>query len=416
MTSTDVPAPPAQGWANRKAESRTSSPVVAETFKGSIVPSVGSITCAEWTALFPGEVEGWDYFVACEAAPPPGFTLEAAVVREGGRVIAAVPAFRHMYRLDTPLQGRTRAFTDWLHRLRPNCLSLGIVALGSPLSDHCPVGFAAELTAEQRLRAMEALIAALDEHVRASGADILAVKDVTASRHLQVIDSALQTARFVRLPSLPVAELDLPFASEEGYLATLSAATRKDIRRKLRRADEIRVEMRSGPSGIEKELVSLFEGTRAQSKLDYGDFTALSPDYFEEVLRHMGDRALLVLYWKGTCLLAFNLLLVESDRLIDKFMGMRYPDARHNNIWALSWMTNVRFCLDHGIRRLETGRAAYLGKVRFGSELQEAWVYCKHRIPLVNHLFRIFGPLVAFDSNNPELDAVRARQARRSPG
>ena len=40
-----------------------------------ILPGVRSITREDWDALFPGEAEGWAYYVACEAAPPPAFTF-----------------------------------------------------------------------------------------------------------------------------------------------------------------------------------------------------------------------------------------------------------------------------------------------------------------------------------------------------
>ena len=385
-------------------------PFGGEALRASVVPGVGRVARDEWTRLFPGEAEGWDYYVACEAAPPPGFVLEAALVRAGDRIVAAAPTFRLKYRLDTPLQGRSQAIANWFYGRLPGLLTLEVMALGSPVSDHCHLGFAADLTLDERKLAMDALLIAIDAHARREGISVLVVKDLDAEQ-LDIADPVLQAARFTRVPSLPVAVLDLPFATEDAYFATLSAATRKDIRRKLRRVDEIRVEMRSGLSGVENELASLFERTRAESRLDYGDFNALSPAYFSEVLKRMGDRAVLFLYWRGDQLLGFNLLFVENDRLIDKVIGMRYPEGRQNNLWTVSWMTNVRYCLEHGIGCLESGRLAYVGKVRFGSALQKSWLYFKHRSPGMNSLFRLLGPLAAFDKNNPELDAVARRQA-----
>ena len=387
------------------------SPPEAAGYHAQVLPGVGAIPREAWTALFPTDVEGWDYYVACEASPPPAFIFQAIVVTAQSRVVAAAPIFRLTYRLDTPLQGRWRFLGEWLNRHLPRLVNLPVMGLGSPLADRCHLGFAADLAASQRTMAMRALIAGLDAHAVALEVPILAVKDL-ADRDLAAADPALKEARFTRVPSLPVATLDLPFASEEDYLATLSSATRKDMRRKLKTADLVRAEMRTSIAGIESEILSLYDETRSQSGVDYGDFEKLPPDYFRGVMQSLGDRAVLMLYWRGEKLLGFNLLFVEKERVIDKFIGMHYPQAREHNLYVLSWMTNVRFCLERGIRCLQTGQTAYASKVRFGSRLEKSWLYYKHRGRLMNSLFRTFGPLVPPDKADPDLAALAKKAPR----
>ena len=389
--------------------------LTGEGLDARILPGVRATSRGAWDSLFPGDAEGWDYYAACEAAPPPAFAFSAIGVFAGDRLVAAAPIFQLTYRLDTPLQGRWRALGDWLARTIPRYVVLPVVGLGSPLADRCHIGFAPDLAAAARQTAMQVLLDGLEAHAAAEGVEILALKDL-ADRDLAATDAALSRAHYTRVGSLPVAVLDLqPFKTEDAYLGSLSAATRKDIRRKLKGASRIRVERRTAIDDVEAEVVALYDSTRGQSGFDYGDFEKLSPAYFRGVVDRLGDRAVTMLYWLDDELIGFNLLFVEGDRVIDKFIGMRYPVARDHNLYVLSWMTNVRFCLQHGIGHMQTGQTAYSSKLRFGSRLDKLWLCFKHRRPFWNFVFRKAGPLMAFDKMDPDLAAL-GRRGKQKPG
>lgn len=367
---------------------------------------VRTIPRAAWDALFPGEAESWAYYAACEASPPPAFAFSAIAVHAGDELIAAAPIFSLTYRLDTPLQGQWRALGDWLARTFPRYVKLPVMGLGSPLADRCHIGLAPGLTAGQTRAAVDVLLAGLEAHAAAEGVEILALKDI-ADRDLPHLDAALTAARFTRVGSLPVAVLDLSsFKSEDAYLASLSSATRKDIRRKLKGAGAIRIEERHDIADVEARIVELYDSTRGQSGFDYGDFEKLSPGYFRDVVQSLDANAVTFLYWLGDDLIGFNLCFVEKGRMIDKFIGMQYPVARDHNLYVLSWMTNVRYCLKHGIALMQTGQTAYSSKLRFGSRLDKLWLAYRHRRPFWNWVFSKGGQLMAFDKMDPDLQAL----------
>lgn len=388
---------------------RIATPV---TLRAQVLPGVTAIPRDAWTALFPTDSEGWDYYAACEAAPPPAFTFAAIAVYAGDRIIAAAPVFRLTYRLDTPMQGRWRPLGEWLANAIPRIFKLPMIGLGSPLADRCHLGFAPDLTESRRRDALHALLAGLDAHAAAEKIEILAVKDL-ADRELEPVRSTFADAGFTLIPSLPVAVLDVPFTSEEAYMASLSAATRKDIRRKLKGAAGATVEIRENIDDIENEIVSLYDSTRGQSGVDYGDFEKLLPGYFTGVMRNLGERAVVMIYRLDGRIIGFNLLFVEADRIIDKFIGMHYPVAREHNLYVLSWMTNVRYCLARGIARMQTGQTAYSSKLRFGSRLEKSWILVRHRIGFWNWVFAKVGPRLAFDKMDPDL-AARANNNPRA--
>lgn len=384
-------------------------------FVPEILSGVSAIPPAHWDALLPGEAESWDYYAACETSPPQEFRLSAVGASRNGVLVAAAPVFSLTYRLDTPLQGAWRPVGDWLNRTVPKLVNLPVMGLGSPLADKCHLGFAPELSLGERQEAMAAVLAALDRHAAERGVPVLAGKDLLDTA-LPSIEVAYSAQRYTRVASLPVAVLDLPYKSEDAYLASLSPATRKDIRRKLKAAAGIRLEIRHSIEGLEDEIVSLYDETRHQSGFDYGDLEKLSPSYFRDVMHKLGDRGVLMLYWLGDELLGFNLLLVGRDRVIDKFIGMRYPKAREHNLYVFSWMSNVRFCLERGITQLQSGQTAYASKLRFGSRLDKTWVFFKHRSPVVNTIFRAVGPYLAFDKMDPDLAALAKKHANKDTG
>lgn len=373
-------------------------------------PGVASIPEADWTRLFPDEAEAWAYYTAIEGAPPPGFRFEAVAVRRAGRILAAAPVFRVSYRLDTPLQGRWRPLGDWLSRTLPRLVSVPVMGLGSPLADRCHLGFDPELSLVERGRAMQALLEGLEKKAEAQRIPLLAIKDL-ADREAPPLEEAMALAGFSRIASLPVCVLNLPFKSEAEYVQSLSANNRSTLRRKLKTRAKVDIELVRSIAGLEQEIFELYEETRKNSRYDYGDFEQLSPDYFRRVMEGLGDKAACILCRVDGRLLAFKLMFIEKDRIIDKFWGMRYPIGRDYNLFFVAWMEAVKFAIAHGAKRFQSGQTAYAQKVKLGSGLDKQWVYFRHRGRVTNRIFKTFAPLIAFDKMDPELTHIRRRGA-----
>jgi predicted N-acyltransferase len=257
--------------------------------------------------------------------------------------------------------------------------------------------------------AFDALVSAMEVRARSERTSLLAIKDVTAPADA-TIGKVLARRGYARLSGLPIASLDLGGVSTlDDYLARLSAATRKDLRRKLRSAATVRIEDCHDVAAYAAQIAELYESTRAESGFDYGEFEKLPRDYFLRVSQGLRERALFKLYWVGDTLAAFNLLLVEPDRLIDKFLGMRYPLARNHDLYALSWLENVRHCIAHGVRALQTGQTAYREKLRMGSRLVPTSIWFRHRGAVAQRVLRTFAPLASFERNDPQLAAACVR-------
>ena len=374
-------------------------------FSARHVASITHIARDDWDRLFPGRAEGWDYFAACERAQPEDFSASALSAYAGDKPVAAVVLFRTEYRLDMSLEGGPlKPAIDWIYRNAPKLVVVPVLGIGSPLTEECPIGFAPELTPEARLSAFRVLLDALDAHARDSKVPLLAIKDLM-DRDTPWADAPLKAAGFTRVATLPLATLPLPFKNEDEYLASLSSSMRSDLRKKMRRA-EAEIEIRNSIDGIEDEIVALFEETKAQRKTDYGAFDEVPADYFREVMQAMPGRAQLMLMRVGGTLATFNIFLIEKERIIGKYVGMRYPLAREHNLYFVNWMATARLCMERGIPWLQTGHTSYQQKVRLGCQLKRSWIYFKHRNPLINPLFKLFGPQMAFDQMDPDLQSL----------
>jgi len=369
------------------------------------VETIADIAREDWSHLFGAKAEGWDYFGACERATPEDFSASAMGVWAGDRLMAAVPMFRTDYRLDLSLEGPLKPAGEWLYENARKFVVVPVLGMGSPLTEECPLGFAPDLDANEQRAAFDALVQGMDAHADTENIPLLALKDIT-DRDAAWAHDPLSQSGFTRVATLPLATLHLPFKNQDEYLASLSASMRSDLRKKMRRASKVTIEVRDTIDGIEDEIVELFEETKANRKTDYGAFDEVPASYFREVMRAMPGTAQLMLCRVEGRLASFNIFLVEPDRIIGKYVGMRYPLARENNLYFVNWMATAKLCMERGIPWLQTGHTSYKQKVRLGCKLKRSWIYFKYRNVAINPLFKLFGPMMAFDSMDPDLQAL----------
>ncbi|THD80486.1 MAG: GNAT family N-acetyltransferase [Phenylobacterium sp.] len=358
-----------------------------------VVRAIADVGREAWDACFPGALEGFDYLQAVEAAGLAGFDWRYAVVEEDGRVVAAAPGFFSDYSLDTTLTDLGRRLVAATRRIAPRAFRVRMACLGSPCTEDVGLGFAPGIAPGRRAELLEALLRGFEVAAAQAGCWLLAVKDAPEADR-EVWSRATRATGYQPTSGMPTAELAIDFANLEGYLAGLSAGTRKDMRRKLKAADHLRIEVVQDLTGLEARVLELYRQTRERSDLQFEDLTAA---YFTGVLRRMGDRALCVLYWAGDELIGFNLLLQDGVTLLDKFFCMETVRGPAANLYFVSWFTNVRLCLERGLSRYQSGQAAYENKLRLGSRLIGADMHFRHRRPLVNRALQWAAPLLADD-------------------
>ncbi|EPR43099.1 hypothetical protein dsx2_2459 [Desulfovibrio sp. X2] len=352
-----------------------------------------------WDACLPGELEDHACYQATESSGLPGFSLFYLAVREGGEVLAVAPAFVTDYSLDTTVRGPWKRPASALVRLFPRLLRLRLACLGSPVAERCHLGFAPSVAAGDRPALAALLFEGLETLARGQGARLTAAKDV-ADNDLPLLSGALARG-YHRLPSLPGASLPLPFPDLEAYLSSLGRATRKNMRRRLRAAQgRVTVERREAIDDVLPEIAALYEETLARSDMQ---FERLPAAWFREMLSRMPGRASCVLYRVDGRLAAFNLVLENRHALLDKFFGMRADLGREHGLYFVSWLENVRRCIERGLPVYVSGQAGYEAKLRLGSRLAPNWLLFRHGNPVLNGLLRLVAAFARPDNFDPAI-------------
>ncbi|MBF0562500.1 MAG: GNAT family N-acetyltransferase [Alphaproteobacteria bacterium] len=364
----------------------TARPVIA------IHASITEIGADAWDRCFPEALETYAYYQAVETVGIPGFSWRYISVRDGEAVLAVAPVFLTAYRLDTTAQGWVRRLALGLARVAPGLLALRLACLGSPVTEICQVGFAPDVPGETQEALAETVLDGLNRVAAGEGIGLLGVKEIPVNAVPLI--AALRRRGWAEMTALPSAELALAHATFDDYLATLSRATRKDMRRKLKSAAALRIERRTVIDDVLPRIKVLYDQTRAGGDFQFEDLPAA---YFQAVLTHLPGRASCFLYWYEDELLGFNLLLESHDHMLDKFIGMDQERGRTFNLYFVSWLNNVRYCIEHGCHRYQSGQGGYAVKLRLGSTLVANALYFRHRRAVVNALLRLVSRLVEPD-------------------
>src|ERR1051325_6381964 len=230
--------------------------------------------------------------------------------------------------------------------------------------------FVGTTVSEYALSPREADPAALPGALRqrlGSGQRLLVVKDIPQDSPLCDVASRDWCARFAEacraegyllLEGQALAYVAIDFADEDAYLARLSSSRRKDIRRKLRKRDEVAVEtVTCGDARFADEATldafyALYENVYAQSEIH---FDKLSRAFFATVLRDAGNGGFAFVYCHQGEMIGWNLCFVADGKLIDKYVGFAYPQAREQNLYFTSWFHNLAWARERGLTHYVAG-------------------------------------------------------------
>ncbi len=355
-----------------------------------IVSSIGEIAPALWNACVPHTAEDHACLVAIERAALPGFTLSYIVVEEGGRVLAVAPAFVTAYPLDTMMEGAGARIVGRLRQSLPRLLAPSLACLGSPCTETAGIRFAPHLGAAERREIAPLFLAALGDIGAANRCALLGLKDL-APEEASALSTALAGEHYLPTSGQPVAWLAIEFGTVDEYLGQLSRATRRSLRRKLKSSGTVRVERRTSIDDVAARVFALYGATldRAANR-----FEELTPAYFTGLLETMAGRAHCTLYYVGDALLAANVLIEDGDTLLDKYWCMADAGRAHD-LYYLSWIANIGYCLDRGLSRYQAGQASPDLKRSLGCRFDATTTYVRHRNPLCHGALRMALPWLA---------------------
>jgi len=179
---------------------------------------------------------------------------------------------------------------------------------------------------------------------------LLTAKD---NHYSQALTEACLKRGFIRVEGQALAYVPINFNDIDEYLARLSHSRRRNIRRKLRSRQQLRLEvLNTGDAifhdkGWRLRLYQLYMQVYNQSEIH---FDRLSEEFFAQLLLDADSGGRVFCYWHDDELIGFNICYQHDDKLIDKYIGLNYPQALHFNLYVVSWFINLEYALENGLR------------------------------------------------------------------
>ncbi|EMM0377683.1 GNAT family N-acetyltransferase [Pluralibacter gergoviae] len=315
--------------------------------------------------------------------PPDGFLAHAAA--------DGTPWFTTRFDLLTTLNNDDRdrlsrlpGFRFWRRLLRwPACF------IGTTVSEYSPQPVGIEpadyLRRVRRLPGSPALTIIKD---LPCDSPLLPAADNLAARRLFAL---APREGFISIAGQALAYVPVHFDSIDEYLARLSHSRRRNLRRKLRSRDALRLEIL--PTGDPRLASAAWRGTLYRYYLAVYDqseihFDRLSADFFDALLQDPDSGGRLFCYWHNDHLVGFNLCYVHGGNLVDKYIGFDYAQALRFNLYFVSWFANLEYAIEQGLRYYVAGWTDPQVKAQLGASFTMTRHLVWVRNPLLRALLR----------------------------
>lgn len=221
-----------------------------------------------------------------------------------------------------------------------------------------------------------------------------------AHAYAQLLMHVCQESGYVLMEGQALAYVPMDFPSIDAFLARLSHARRKDIRRKLKSAAKLDVEIiytgdaRFQNEAVLAELYGLYLNVYRQSDIH---FDLLTATFFRAALQDHGNHGVVFVYRAEGKIIAYNVCFVEHDMLIDKYVGFLYPQSRDYNLYTVSWFRNLEYALEKALRYYVAGWTDPEIKRNLGAQFTQTRHAVHVRNPLLRAGLRTFKRLFEAD-------------------
>jgi predicted N-acyltransferase len=218
--------------------------------------------------------------------------------------------------------------------------------------------------------------------------------DEAANAHAKAFASACEAQGYVLLEGQALAWVPIDFGSDDEYLARLSSGRRKNIRRKLRSRAQLDIEAvptgdpRFGNAATLAQFQALFDNVYEQSETH---FDRLGAAFFRAVLQDGDSGGIVFVYRHAGEMIGWNLCYEHAGKLVDKYVGFAYPQAREHNLYFVSWMHNLDYARQRGLTHYVAGWTDPQVKSFLGASMTFTRHAVYARNPLLRMLLRRLG-------------------------
>ena len=342
------------------------------------VPRLDGVSSADLGRLFPEPSSSAPLLSLLQESGVDGFDLRSIVVSKDAVPVLLLPLFETRFDLSAFLEGWGKKSLNVAGRILPSVFHPRILCVGLLVGEWSEIGIDPHLDAGNLDAACTLAFGAVQTLAAERKSDIVALYNFTQYGKLP----GDVFKKFNQVQCQSCARLPIDFDSMEEFLSRFSSAARKDIRRKMRASQEVRVIRSRTVAPYLDRIYQLYRETVARSPLAFGVLNRL---FFEKICERVPG-AEYTLYFVQEELAAFNLLVVKQEAMVDKYFCMDHDLGRAYNLYVLSWLENVRTCVERKIPLYYTGQGAEKTKTHLGATLIPSFILFRHRLPVIDRL------------------------------
>ena len=350
------------------------------------VPRLDGVPAAELGRLFPAPSVTAPLLSLLQESGIDGFNLRSIVVLKDDAPILLLPLFETRFDLSAFVEGWIKKSLKAAGRLIPSLFQPRVLSVGLLVGEWSEIGVDPHIDRGTLRAACKMAFGALQRLAAELKSDIVAFYNFN---HYGKLPGKV-FKKFNRVQCQSCARLPINFNSLEEFFTRLSRAARKDLRRKMRVAPEVRVIRSRNISPFLDRIYNLYRATVERSPMAFGAHNRL---FFEKICERVPG-AEYTLYFVREELAAFNLLVVNQEAMVDKNFCMDYELGRKYNLYVLSWLENIRTCVERGIPLYHAGQGVEKTKAHLGAALIPMYLLFKHRQPVINR-FLVASPAMS---------------------
>jgi predicted N-acyltransferase len=348
-----------------------------------VVTRAELVHCDAWRHAFRNKCKDRRYYEIVEETLKGGFEYHYLLLEDdSGNARAIQPVFFVRQNLVEGVAGKIRSMVDRVRKIFPRFLTMRVLMVG------CAAGTGDLDACDEKDEAWvaNALQASLSTYARQNKASLVVLKDFPATYRSEL--ETLPLNGYARIPSMPMTRLSLHYNNWNEYFCTLSKATRKDLRRKFRkagRAPKIEMEVVSDIAPLVDEIHPLYLAVHQRSPFK---FETLTKDYFRTIGQRMPDRARFFIWRRLGKIVAFSFCLVCDDKIYDECIGLDYSVALDLHLYFYTLRDIISWALEQGLKYYYSNPLNYEPKLHLDCELVPLDLYVMHTNSLLNPIFR----------------------------
>jgi len=339
--------------------------------------------CDAWKRAFQNRCKDHRYYKIVEETLEGGFEHHYLQLEDdSGNVRAVQPVFFVRQNLIEGVLGKIRSVVELVRKKFPRFLTMRVLMVG------CAAGAGDLGACDEKDEAWmaKALSASLRTYARQNRASLVVLKDFPA-KYRPALES-FSSNGYVRIPSMPMTRLALCYEGWDEYFRTLSKATRKDLRRKFRKAErtpKINMEVVNDVTPRVDEIYPLYLQVHERSPLK---FETLTKDYFRAISKRMPDRARFFIWRQSGKIVAFSFCLVCEEAIYDECIGLDYSVALDLHLYFYTLRDIISWSLQQRLKYYYSNPLNYEPKLHLDCELVPLDLYVRHTAALLNPIFR----------------------------